>query len=257
MARVFITGSSDGLGLMAAKLLIEQGHEVVLHGRNEGRSRDALLAAVGSQGAVSGDLSTIAGATTVANEVNKLGHFDAVIHNAAIGSRETWRLETEPGVPSVFAVNVLAPYILTALIERPDRLVYLSSGMHHGVRLRIDDLLWTKRAWSGWSAYAESKLCDVLLAFAAARRWKGVRSNAMEPGWVPTKMGGPSAPGDLRQGSLTQAWLATSDDQLAGSMGGYFYHQLPCAPNTIANDVDTQEALLAECGRISGISLTD
>jgi NAD(P)-dependent dehydrogenase (short-subunit alcohol dehydrogenase family) len=256
MARVFITGSSDGLGLMAAKLLIAQGHEVVLHGRNEGRSCDALLAAVGSQGAVSGDLSTIAGATTVANEVNKLGRFDAVIHNAGIGSRETRRVETEPGVPSVFAVNVLAPYILTALIERPDRLVYLSSGMHQGVQLRIDDLLWTKRAWSGWSAYAESKLCDVLLAFAVARRWKDVRSNALEPGWVRTKMGGPSAPGDLRQGSITQAWLATSEHAVARSTGGYFYHQRPRSPNPIANDVSTQEALLAECGRISGIPLT-
>jgi NAD(P)-dependent dehydrogenase (short-subunit alcohol dehydrogenase family) len=113
VGRVFITGSSDGLGLMAGKLLIEQGHEVVLHGRNEGRSRDALLAAVGARGVVSGDLSTIAGATTVANEVNKLGRFDAIIHNTGIGSRETRRVETEPGVPSVFAVNVLASYILT------------------------------------------------------------------------------------------------------------------------------------------------
>jgi NAD(P)-dependent dehydrogenase (short-subunit alcohol dehydrogenase family) len=78
----------------------------------------------------------------VAGAVNKLGRFDAVIHTAGIGYRETRRVETEPGVPSVFAVNVLAPYILTALIERPDRLVYLSSGMHQGVRLRIDDLLW-------------------------------------------------------------------------------------------------------------------
>ena len=203
MARVFITGSSDGLGLVAATLLIEQGNEVVLHGRNEGRSRDALRAAAGAQGAVCGDLSTIAGATTVASEANKFGRFDAVIHNAGIGSREPRRVETEPGVPSIFMVNVLAPYILTALIEKPDRLVYLSSGTHHSVRLRIDDLLWTKRAWSGWTAYAESKLCDVLLAFAVARRWKNVRSNALEPGWVPTKMGGPSAPGDLRQGSVT------------------------------------------------------
>ena len=253
MARVFITGSSDGLGLMAAKLLIEQGHEVVLHGRNEGRSRDALRAAVGAQGAVSGDLSTISGAATVASEVNKLGRFDAVIHNAGIGSRETRRVETESGVPNIFAVNVLAPYILTALIERPDRLVYVSSGMHHGVRLHIDDMLWTKRAWSGWSAYAESKLCDVLLAFAVARRWKIVRSNALEPGWVPTKMGGPSAPGDLRQGSVTQAWLATSQDALARSTGRYFYHQQLRDPNPIARDIKVQDELLAECARISGV----
>jgi NAD(P)-dependent dehydrogenase (short-subunit alcohol dehydrogenase family) len=242
VARVFITGSSDGLGLMAARLLIDQGHEVVLHGRNEGRSRDALAAAAGAGGVVSGDLSTIAGARTVADEVNKLGRFDAVIHNAGIGYREG-RVEMEPGVPSVFAVNVLAPYILTALIERPQRLVYLSSGMHRGVRPQMDDLLWTKRPWSGSSAYAESKLCDVLLAFAVARRWKDVASNALEPGWVATKMGGSSAPDDLHQGCVTQAWLATSKDEFARSSGGYFYHQRPRAPNPIAADLRTQEGV--------------
>ena len=255
MARVFVTGSSDGLGLMAAKLLIEQGHEVVLHGRNEARSRDALAAAAGAQGAVSGDFSTIVGARAVADEVNRLGHFDAVIHNAGIGSREPRRVETEPGVPSVFAVNVLAPYILTALIQRPKRLVYVSSGMHRGVRPRMDDLMWTKRAWNAASAYAESKLCDVLIAFAVARRWNDVISNALEPGWVRTKMGGPGAPRDLRQGSVTQAWLAVSEDELARSTGGYFYHQRPTAPNPIASDVGAQEELLALCRRITGIPL--
>jgi len=254
VARVFISGSSDGLGLMAARLLIAQGHEVVLHGRNEGRSRDALAAAAGARGVVSGDLSTIAGARTVADEVNKLGRFNAVIHNAGVGYRER-RVETEPGVPSVFAVNVLAPYILTVLIERPKRLVYVSSGMHRGMRPRMDDLLWTKRPWSGPSAYAESKLCDVLLAFGIARRWKDVTSNALEPGWVAIKMGGPSAPDDLHQGCVTQAWLATSEDELARSTGGYFYHQRSHASNPIAADLKTQEELLAECGRICGISL--
>jgi NAD(P)-dependent dehydrogenase (short-subunit alcohol dehydrogenase family) len=194
VARVFITGSSDGLGLMAARLLVDQGHEVVLHGRNEGRSREALEAAAGARGVVSGDLSTIAGARTLADEVNNLGRFDAVIHNAGIGYRER-RVEMEPGVPSVFAVNVLAPYILTALIKRPKRLVYLSFGMHRGARPRMDDLLWTKRSWSGASAYAESKLCDVLLAFAVARRWKDVKSNALEPGWVSYKDGRPFSTG--------------------------------------------------------------
>ena len=254
VARIFITGSSDGLGLLAARLLIEQGHEVVLHGRNDGRSRDALTAAPQAQGAVTGDLSTIAGAKTVAEKVNNLGRFDAFIHNAGIGYREG-RVEMEPGVPTIFAVNVLAPYILTALIERPARLVYVSSGTHRGVGPHMDDLLWIKRAWSGFSAYAESKLCDVLLAFAIARRWKDVKSNALEPGWVATKMGGPSAPDDLHLGCVTQAWLATSDDELARSTRGYYYHQRPRAPNPIASDADTQEELLAECRRISGVLL--
>jgi NAD(P)-dependent dehydrogenase (short-subunit alcohol dehydrogenase family) len=253
MARVFVTGSSDGLGLLAARLLIEQGHEVVLHGRNESRSHDALAAAAGAQGAVTGDLSTIAGARTVADQINKLGRFDAIIHNAGIGYREARRVETERGVPNIFAVNVLAPYILTALIVRPNRLVYVSSGTHQGVRPRMDDLLWTRRAWAGFSAYAESKLCDVLLAFAVARRWKDVKSNALEPGWVPTKMGGRSAPDDLQRGCVTQAWLATSEDELARSTGRYFYHQLLREPHPIARDIKVQEELLAECARISGV----
>jgi NAD(P)-dependent dehydrogenase (short-subunit alcohol dehydrogenase family) len=145
-----------------------------------------------------------------------------VIHNAGIGYREPRRVDAEPSVPSVFAVNVLAAYILTALIERPDRLVYESSGMHHSVRPRMDDLLWMKRSWSGASAYAECKLCDVLLAFAVARRWPNLLSNALEPAWVPTKMGGPSAPGDIAKAHLTQAWLATSDDPWRGRPANIF-----------------------------------
>jgi NAD(P)-dependent dehydrogenase (short-subunit alcohol dehydrogenase family) len=209
---------------MAARLLIEQGHHFVLHGRYDQRCQDAWAATPGAKDAISGDFSTIAGARSVAEQINKLGRFNAVIHNAGIGYREP-RVDAEPGVPSVFAVNVLASYILTALIERPDRLIYVSSGMHRGVRPRTDDLLWAKRSWSGASAYAESKLCDVLLAFAVARRWENVLSNALEPGWVATKMGGPSAPGDITKAHVTQAWLATSDDPLARSTGKYFYHQ--------------------------------
>src|SRR5262249_2503225 len=85
------------------------------------------------------------------------------------------------------------PYILTALIERPARLVYVSSGTHRGVGPRMDDLLWSQRAWSGYSAYVESKLCDVFLAFAIARRWKDVKSNALEPGSGAPKGGALSA----------------------------------------------------------------
>ena len=129
MARVFITGSSDGLGLMVGRHLADQGHKVVLHARNEGRAADARKAAPKAEAVVVGDLSTIAGAKDVARQVSALGAFDAIIHNAAVGFREDHRV-TGDGLPHVFAINTLAPYILTALIERPKRLVYLSSGMH-------------------------------------------------------------------------------------------------------------------------------
>jgi NAD(P)-dependent dehydrogenase (short-subunit alcohol dehydrogenase family) len=217
-----------------------------------GATRDA--AAPGALAAVAGDLSTIAGAKAVAEEANKIGGLHVVIHNAGVGYSGSRRVETEPGVPNVFAVNALAPYILTALISRPDRLIYLSSGMHHGVRPQLDDLPWTRRPWNGASAYAESKFWDVALAFAVARRWKDVRSNAVDPGWVPTKMGGTSAPDDLQLGCVTQAWLAASNDPLALSSGEYFYHQRLRAPNELARDVKIQDRFLAECARISGIS---
>ena len=255
MARVFITGSSTGLGLMAAQLLIEQGHSVVLHGRNEARASDALESAPGAEAVVAGDLSRIAEMKAVADRINNLGRFDAVIHNAGVGYREPKRVETQDGIPEVFAVNVLAAYVLTALIGRPDRLVYLSSGMHHRVEANLDDLLWTRRPWQGAQAYAESKLHDVMLAFAIARLWPSVHSNALEPGWVATRMGGAGAPGDLSKAHLTQAWLAVSDDPAAGVTGEYFYHQAPRAANPIARDVEAQDRLIDACAKMSGAPL--
>src|SRR5580658_8265980 len=212
MARVFITGSSDGLGRMAGKLLIEQGHRFVLHARNEQRGKEALSAVPGAESVVIGDLTSIAQTRKVADQVNALGSFDAVIHNAAIGYREPRRIVTEDGLPHVFAVNTLAPYILTALIRRPKRLVYLSSGLQRSGDASLKDLLWERRPWDGQQAYSDTKLHDVLLAFAVARLWPDVLSNALEPGWVPTKMGGPGAPDDIDAAHLTQAWLAASED---------------------------------------------
>jgi NAD(P)-dependent dehydrogenase (short-subunit alcohol dehydrogenase family) len=252
MARIFVTGSSTGLGLMTAQLLIEQGHRVVLHGRNRARADDAMAAAPSAEAVVIGDLSNIREMRGVADEINRLGRCDAVIHNAGVGYREARRVETEDGLPQVFAVNVLAPYLLTALIERPDRLVYLSSGMHHGVTANFDDLLWRKRRWQGSQAYAESKLYDTVLAFAVARRWPTVRANALEPGWVATRMGGPGAPGDLSKSHLTQTWLAVSEEALARSSGEYFYHKALRAPNPVAKDQATQEQLLEACARLTG-----
>jgi NAD(P)-dependent dehydrogenase (short-subunit alcohol dehydrogenase family) len=253
MARVFITGSSDGLGLLAARLLVGQGHRVTLHARNEARGADTRRA-LPQADVVIGDLSSIAQTRQVADQVNALGRHEAVIHNAGVGYREP-RMETVDGLEHVFAVNVLAPYLLTCLIERPDRLVYLSSGMHQGGDPSLDDPQWTARRWNGSQAYSNSKLFDVVLAFAVARRWPRVRSNAVEPGWVATKMGGAGAPGDLKLAPVTQAWLAVSNEPAALVTGQHFFHQEPQAVHPSARRPEVQDALVAYCAELTGVGL--
>jgi len=257
LARVFITGSSDGLGRMAAQLLVEQGHRVVLHARNAQRGRDAMAAVPRAETVLLGDLTSIAQTRKLAAAVNALGSFDAVIHNAAIGFREPRRLTTEDGLAHVFAANTLAPYILTALIERPKRLVYVSSELHRRGDATLNDLNWEARPWRGNQAYSDTKLHDALLACAIARRWPGVHSNALEPGWVATKMGGARATGDLDAAHRTQAWLATGDDPATEVTGGYFFHKRPRKPSGAVHDPARQDMLLAACARISGITLPD
>jgi NAD(P)-dependent dehydrogenase (short-subunit alcohol dehydrogenase family) len=255
MARVFITGSSDGLGKMAAQLLIEQGHSVVLHARNPQRGRESMAAVPGAEAVVIGDLSSVAQTRKVADHVNALGSFDAVIHNAGVGDREPKRAATEDGLSQVFAVNTLAPYILTALIKTPKRLVYLSSGLHHQGDPSVKDLTWDHRPWNGQQAYSDTKLHDVMLAFAVARRWPHVLSNAVEPGWVATKMGGAGATDNLDEGHRTQVWLAVSDDPAAKVSGEYFYHMRKKTPKSAARDVETEEKLIEACKEFSGVEL--
>ena len=240
---------------MVAQLLVKQGHRVVLHARNAKRAKDALSAVPGAETAVIGDLSSISETRSVAEQANRLGRFDVVIHNAAIGYREKKRIKTTDGLPRVFATNTLAPYILTALIDRPKRLVYVSSGLHRDVNTTLEDMLWEKRKWQGSEAYAETKFHDVLWAFALARFWPDVLSNSLEPGWVPTKMGGPEAPDDLDEGYRTQVWLAVSDDPAALVSGEYFYHQQRISPCPATRVVAIQELLLSKCQKISGIRL--
>ena len=253
MARILITGSADGLGLMAARLLIGDGHTVHLHGRTPQRADDALAAAPGAAGAVAGDLTTIAGMTSLADEIAAVEP-DAVIHNAAIGYREPQRIATADGLSHVFAVNVLAPYVLTALAPAP-RMVYLSSKLHRDGVVALDDLQWEQRTWDPRQAYSDSKLYDAMLSAAVARVRPGVLSNAVEPGWVPTKMGGPGAPDDLDLAPVTQAWLAAGDDPATHTTGGYFYHQRQAPTHPAVQDPDLQDALLSACAALSGLAI--
>jgi NAD(P)-dependent dehydrogenase (short-subunit alcohol dehydrogenase family) len=254
MAIVFITGSSDGLGRAAAQSLLDDGNQVVLHARSAKRA--ATIAGLGarSAGVVVGDLSSAAETRSIADQVNAIGRMDAVIHNAGIYSQRS-RSSTPEGHASTLAVNTIAPYMLTALIDRPGRLVYLSSGLHSGGAGSLGDLDWTTRAWDPGKAYAESKLHVVALAFALARRWPKVLSNAVNPGWARTKMGGPGAPVDLQTGQRTQSWLAVSDEPAALVSGRYWHHLRQEQPASEACDPKFQDQLIAKLGELTGVPL--
>ena len=242
MAHIFITGSADGLGRAAAATLLGDGHEVIVHARSADRLANVNALIARGASAVVGDLAELDQTRAVADQVNRLGPVDAVIHNAGVLSGT-----------HLLPVNVVAPYLLTALV-RAERLVYLSSDMHHGGRPDIAGLDWSGRRAT--SSYSDSKLLVTTLAVAVARLWPHVYSNAVDPGWVPTRMGGPGAPDDLRLGHLTQEWLATSDEPEARTSGGYWFHKRRRSPHPATLDPRFQDDLLAALARFTGAPLT-
>ena len=254
MSRVFITGSTDGLGRAAARVLMDEGHEVVLHARTRARAAAVADLAQHAAGVVIGDLSSAAETRLLADHVNDIGRMNAVIHNAGI-FLEPSRSATAEGHAKTLAVNTLAPYMLTGLMHRPDRLIYLSSGMHQGGTGSLRDIDWTERQWNAAGAYSETKLHVTALALTLARGWPDVLSNAVDPGWVPTKMGGAGATDDLEMGHLTQTWLAVSDDPAATVSGGYWYHRQRQTPAQEARDPAFQDQLMDRLAALTGISL--
>jgi NAD(P)-dependent dehydrogenase (short-subunit alcohol dehydrogenase family) len=243
MARIFITGSSAGLGQLAAASLINLGHSVVLHARNEKRAQEARERVPAAEAVLTGNLARIEETKQLAADVNALGGFDAVIHNAGVYQASGKELQ---------AVNTLAPYILTGLIQRPQRLIYLSSDMH----LQGDPSLKPITSGKGNVNYSDSKLYVVLLAKAVARIWPDVYANAVDPGWVPTKMGGRGAPDDLEKGFETQIWLAVSNDDKARVSGRYFFHKREADYHPATDNPAFQEEFLALCEQITGVRLS-
>ena len=241
MTRIFITGSADGLGQLSAKSLIEEGHHVVLHARNAERGRDAIKKNPEAEAVVTGDLSNMEETKNLADQVNRLGTFDVVIHNAGV---------YQTSAKQIFAVNTIAPYILTCLIEKPKRLIYLSSGMHLHGHSKLENF----KTGIDRITYSDSKLHVLLLCMTVARKWPDVYSNAVDPGWVPTKMGGRGAPDNLQQGYETQVWLAAGNDEKALVSGRYFFHRKERHHNPEADDILLQERFLNLCKEITGIS---
>jgi NAD(P)-dependent dehydrogenase (short-subunit alcohol dehydrogenase family) len=253
--RIFITGSTDGLGRAAAGVLMRDGHDVVLHARTRERAAALSDLAPVAAGVVIGDLSSAAETRELAGQVNDIVRMDAVIHNAGV-FLEPSRAATADGHAKTLAVNTLAPYMLTALIDRPDRLIYLSSGLHDRAGAgSLRDIDWTGRSWNAGQAYAESKLHVTALALTLARVWPDVLSNVVDPGWVPTKMGGPAATGDLEMGYLTQTWLAVSNDAAATVSGGYWYHRQRQEPARQAHDPAFQDQLMDRLAALTGVAL--
>lgn len=240
---IFVTGSADGLGKMTADTLLRDGHRVIVHVRSEAR-RDAVkdLLARGAE-VVVGDFADRDETRNVAKELNALGPVDVVIHNAGVYSSSA----------ALLPVNVIAPYLLTVLVPHAQRHIYLSSGMHRGGRAKLDGLDWSGRRAT--ASYSDTKLFVSTLAAAVARLWPHVISHSVNPGWVPTKMGGRGAPDDLRLGHVTQEWLATTDDADACRSGGYWFHQKRADAHPSVNDVAFQDRLVEELAKVTGEKL--
>lgn len=219
-----------------------QGHQVILHARNNAR-KEELQQRIGNVHAIlTADLGSEEQTRRMAIELNQLGTCDAVIHNAGL---------YRAAARDIFQVNTLAAYLLTCLIHRPRRLIYLSSDMHMGGKFNAGIL----QNQIDRISYSDSKLHVLMLAMAVARRWPTVLSNTVNPGWVPTKMGGSGAPDSLEQGYATQVWLSTSTEPEAMKSGNYFYHKRIAQINPLAADTALQDQLLDICADYTGIQL--
>jgi len=253
MSRVFVTGSSDGIGAGIADRLAAEGHEVVRHARDEQRAAQRRAAGVTDR-FVTGDLASLAQTRALAEQVVALGEFDVVVHNAGWVSRAERRPLTVDGLEQTFQVNALSAYVLTALLPVPRRLVYVSSDSIVRARIDLADLQ-HETAWTAGDAYADSKLAMTAIAFAVARRYPATLCNAVHPGWIATKMSGDVAPLDVAAGSDTAAWLATSTDPAALVTGAFFHERARVTLNEQADDPAVQDALVAECARLTGVTL--
>ncbi len=246
MTTVCLTGSTDGIGLAAARQLVAEGHRVVVHGRSEERGRpvaDELDADL-----VVGDLAVLAEVRGLADQLRDLGGVDVLAHNAGVWVRDETPRVTVDGFETTFAVNVLAPHLLTSLLGDAvrSRLLWLGSGMAGSGRPKPTALGGSREPRQ---AYADSKACDVALALGWARRRPDLVVAAVDPGWVKTKLASGGAPGEVEQGGDGLAFCCTAD------LGDEPYWK-DRAPTTVPGrlrDAGLQDSLLRELDRLAGL----
>ncbi|KAM3417163.1 hypothetical protein BST61_g8737 [Cercospora zeina] len=252
MARILITGSASGLGLLSAQALAARGHEVHLHARSASRASEAKAACPAAKSCFVANLSSLSEVKRLASEINQTasteGPWDAIIHNAAVMHGVSGKNAPEGDYGLLFATNTLAPYVITSLVKGgAKRHVFLGSQMHAGGDASLKNLR--------HCGYGDSKLHDIMLAFGFARKLQddGVEEcNVLDPGWVPTKMGGAGAPDSIDESVQTYVALAEG----VGCSGQYFG---PAAKEgrrvqPAAKQVETQEKLFARMADISGVS---
>lgn len=252
---VLVTGSTDGIGRQTALQLADLGARVIVHGRSAPRVQE-LVATIRQRDAPAegfvADLASLPQVRRLAEEVLEAApHLHVLINNAGVYLRH--RRLTKDGYESTLAVNHLAPFLLTNLLlprlkqSAPSRLITVASTAHRSGYLDWDNLN-GEQAYDGYSAYACSKLCNILFTYELAERLRDteVTANCLHPGVVGTKLLEAGFPGlggmTVLEGARTSVHLASSA-KLAEISGAYFVGRRPERSSAASYDPATRRRL--------------
>ncbi|HEY3317062.1 MAG TPA: SDR family NAD(P)-dependent oxidoreductase [Coriobacteriia bacterium] len=261
-----VTGATSGIGRATAFELARGGMRVIVHGRDPARVRETAEAVRNGGGVVEeavADLSSQAQVRSLAADLaRRFGELDVLLNNAGVYMHH--RRLTDDGIETTFAVNVLAPYLLTQLLlplllrSAPSRIVNVASVAHQAVRAVDFGNLQGERHYGAYGAYALSKLGDILITYAQAARLEGedVTANALHPGVISTKLlhagfGFGGAPPE--KGAQVEAYVAMSEE-VEGVTGAYFTDHRPTLSSPLTYDEELQARFWAECERLTGVA---
>jgi retinol dehydrogenase-14 len=265
---VVVTGATSGLGFETALQLGRMGARVLAHGRTLARAGEAVDELERRTGGgdfvpIAADLSSISDVRDLAAQIERAtARLDVLVNNAGVYMSD--RALTADGNETTFAVNHLAAYALTALLNRlllesaPARVITVSSVAHFRGRIPLEDPTYAG-AYDAYGAYADSKLANVLFAFEAAARFAGtdITSNTLHPGVIDTKLlqaGFPGQSGSSPEvGAATSVYLASSPE-VDDTTGRYFVNQHPAHPAPESLDHGLRESLWQLSEELTGVT---